>query len=136
MNEQTPFPGIRYAFVALLILFLSILIIQSAFQTKTAANDVLAQATLRKISDVLEKYKKQNDVYPSSVHDLVLEEPPYLLKTYFEGVHHGFKFHYETSHNRYEITATPASPRSGTKTFIITTGGHLKQKGSVFNPKK
>lgn len=129
MDDQNPFPGIKYSSIALVIIFLSILLIQSAFQTKTAANDVMAQAILRKISDVLEKYKKQNDAYPPSVHDLVLEEPPYLLKTYFEGVHHGFKFHYESSDDAYEIIAIPVSPRSGRKTFTITTGGHLKQKG-------
>lgn len=128
MNDQSPFPRIRYAFITLLIIFLSVLLIQSAFQTKTAANDVMAQAVLRKISDVLEQYKKQNDVYPSSIHDFILEEPPYFLKAYFEGVHYGFKFHHEISNDAYRIAATPVSPRGGTKAFIITTGGHLRQK--------
>lgn len=117
---------IKFLFILVIVILAGILIVQSALQTKIAANDVMAQTILRKISNALEEYKAKNDIFPSSVENLIGTEPPYTMKIYFDGTHYGFNFTYDLSSHDYMITAIPVSETSGTASYAITTGGHFK----------
>ncbi len=117
---------LRYGVISTALLIITLLTFQSIFKAKTAANDVMAQTILRTISNSLEQHKTQYRVYPSSIEDLVIDTPPFYVKLYFEGIHHGFTFNHEITDYDYLITATPASPSSGTATFQITTGGQFQ----------
>src|SRR3990170_1176143 len=98
---------LRYGAVSTVLLIITLLTFQNIFKAKTAANDVMAQTILRTISNSLEHYKNQYHVYPSSLEDMVIDTPPFYVKLYFEGVHHGFTFDHEITNYDYLITATP-----------------------------
>ncbi len=115
----------RYAVVGIILFMITVVTIQNIFNSRTAANDVMAQTILKKISIVLEDYRTKNGTYPSSLDQFVIEEKPYFLKNYFSGIHSGFNFQHEISDQDYTITATPVSRSSGTQSYTITTGGRI-----------
>lgn len=117
---------LRYGLTALALFVITVLMFQNVFTAKTAANDVMAQSILRKISDALENSKSQQGVYPASLEGIIISEKPFFLKAYFEGVYHGFTFHYEISSDAYTITAAPVSPSTGSRSYTITTGGQFR----------
>lgn len=117
---------LRYGLAGIAILILSILTIHGLLKAKTAANDVMAQAILRKVANTLENYYAAHRVYPSSVDGLVTHEKPFLIKAYFDGVHQGFTFNYAISDESYTVTATPVSSSAGTRSYTIATGGQFR----------
>ena len=117
---------LKYGLVGIALLLLSALTIQSILKAKTAANDVMAQAILRKIANTLENYYAAHRTYTSSLESFVISEKPFFLKAYFEGVHSGFTFDYAISEESYTVTAAPASSSSGTRTYTIVTGGQFR----------
>ncbi len=117
---------LKYGLAGIALLILSILTVQSLFKAKTAANDIMAQAILRKVANTLENYYAAHRIYPSSLESLVINEKPFLIKAYFEDVHQGFTFNYAISDESYTVTATPVSSSAGTRSFTITTGGQFR----------
>lgn len=115
----------RYAVVGLILFVITVVTIQNIFNARTAANDVMAQTILKKISIALESYRSKNGIYPPNLDQIVIEEKPYFLKSYFSGIYSGFNFRHEISDQDYTITATPVSRSSGTQSYTITTGGRI-----------
>jgi hypothetical protein len=115
----------RYAVVGIVLFVITVVTIQNIFNARTAANDVMAQTILKKISLTLEDYRTKNGIYPSSLDQIVIEEKPYFLKNYFSGIHSGFNFQHKISDRDYTITATPVSRSNGSHSYTITTGGRL-----------
>ncbi len=115
----------RYAVVGLILFVITVVTVQNIFTARTAANDIMAQTILKKISLTLEDYRTKNGIYPQSLDQIVIDEKPYFLKNYFSGIYSGFNFQHEISDQDYIITAAPVSRSSGTRSYTITTGGRL-----------
>jgi len=94
-----------------------------------AANEALAQSTLRTISTALETYATVNmGDYPESMEDLINADPPYINKDYCEELISHYKYECELTKKSYLITASSDSQRPDKKIFSIMTGAVLNSE--------
>lgn len=110
--------------MAVIVILVSIAI-PNVLKARIAANDVVAQRTLKAIAAALENYVTINGLYPDSTDYLTNVTPPYLNKNFFAGTHVGFTFEVnEMTGYSYTISATPVVVGStGTTSYTIVTGG-------------
>ena len=117
---------VKTLLILILVLLLGLLTYQITSEVKSASDDVLAQATLRKISDSLENYRQSHGIYPRHIDQILIDEYPYKLAAYFQGVHHGFRYSYDIAEEQYTVSARPENQDAGAGvTYQIQTGGEL-----------
>ena len=98
---------------------------------RMSANDVLAQTTLKALSNSAEYYATTHESdYPGRIADLTQGEQAALARPYCdEGSISGLVYKCEMGVDGYVFTATPvAVGKTGSKTFVIKTGGILAEK--------
>lgn len=113
--------------VAILGLIAALVLLPNVLRSRLTANDSIAQAALKTISNALEIYMIKNDAYPPDTASLSAGVPPYLQTDFFDGQpHSGFTYTADTlTDYTYAITAAPLSASQGTRSFTISTGGVL-----------
>ena len=111
--------------VVLILSTLALLTIPAILRVRVNANESVARATLKTISNALETYMGVNSVYPPDPSPLILDLPAYVNDDYFVGVHNGYTFVYSGQASNYTVTAAPATSSSGTRSYTISTGGIL-----------
>jgi type II secretory pathway pseudopilin PulG len=120
--------------VVAIIALLAAIAIPNLLRQRITANESAAQATLRTISTAFETYAAAHDgQYPTDVGtQLITANPPYLNENYFTKCTaaapcSGYAYSPGTpAVTGYSITGRPTScTTSGTKSFIVTTGGVL-----------
>ncbi|HPB67980.1 MAG TPA: hypothetical protein PLT76_08340 [Candidatus Omnitrophota bacterium] len=117
---------IKMALFLILSFLLGLLTYQVISEVKSASDDVLAQAVLRKISGTLEDYHQSHGIYPRRIDQMMMEEYPYKIGVYFTGVHHGFRYTCDLSDDHYTISAHPDNaPEGAGITYSIKNGGEL-----------
>jgi len=117
---------IKMALFLIFFFLLGLLTYQILSEVKSASDDVLAQAILRKISGTLEDYRQSHGIYPRRIDQVIMEEYPYKVEAYFTGVHHGFRYTYDISEDQYTISAYPDDTEEGAGiTYSIKNGGEL-----------
>lgn len=113
--------------VAIIGIITALILMPNVLRSRLIANDAVAQATLKTISNALESYLSNNNAYPPDMNSLRTPTPPYLNTDYFDGnPHSGFTFEVTTlTGYAYAVTAVPVSSVQGTRSFTISTGGIL-----------
>jgi len=112
--------------VVLIIALLAAVAIPNLLRARAQANESVAQATLKGISNALEQYASIYNRYPSETSSLTEASPPFLPDDYFTGIHNGYEFEATLTDYSYTIMASP----NGTinfNTYTITTGGVLQE---------
>jgi len=114
--------------VAILGIVSAIVLLPNVLRNRISANDSIAQATLKTISNALETYMIVHGAYPTDTGSLLADAPPYLQTDFFDGQpHSGFNYTAGTlTGYTYAITAAPFSSSHGTRSFTMSTGGVLK----------
>jgi prepilin-type N-terminal cleavage/methylation domain-containing protein len=114
--------------VAILGIVSAIVLLPNVLRSRISANDSIAQATLKTISNSIEAYMIARNVYPADTDLLLADVPPYLQTDFFNGQpHSGFLYTVDVlTDYTYAITAAPLSASQGTRSFTMTTGGVLK----------
>jgi len=117
--------------VSIVILLASIAIPQ-LLRIKMTANESLARATLKTISTALENYAAANQqVYPSDISVLMLEEPPYLKRNYVaDSPLQGYNYTCGSlDAGSYSCQAEPVDCNvSGSKRYTIATAGVFSEE--------
>ncbi len=114
--------------VAILGIVAVIVLLPNVLRSRLNANDSIAQATLKTISNALESYTFVHTQYPNDTDLLLADAPPYLQTDFFDGQpHSGFVYTADTlTDYTYAITAAPFNVNQGTHSFTMSTGGVLK----------
>ncbi|MBI5149178.1 MAG: prepilin-type N-terminal cleavage/methylation domain-containing protein [Candidatus Omnitrophica bacterium] len=112
--------------VAIIAVISAVALLPNVLRSRLNANDAIAQATLKTISNSLENYMISNGAYPLDTGSLLNNAPPYLQTDFFDGQpHNGFMYTAALTGSTYVITATPVSASQGTRSFSISTGSVL-----------
>jgi len=100
----------------------------SVKNARVAANDALAQSTLRTLSTAAETYGVySNGRYPQTMSQLMESKPPFINTNYCDQSSSGYKFTCEMTDHSYLFTAIPDQlGETGTTTYTIRTGGILE----------
>jgi prepilin-type N-terminal cleavage/methylation domain-containing protein len=115
--------------VGILALIVSIAI-PHLIRTRITANEIVAEATLKSISNAFEMYASANaGTYPTAESQLISSDPPYLSRPYKDQIVRGYTYTYSKMEiDDYAVSASPSTPgRTGNKSYQITTGGVLSQ---------
>lgn len=114
--------------VGILGIVSAVVLLPNVLRSRLNANDSIAQATLKTISNALEAYMINNNAYPPDIDLLRAGVLPYLQTDFFDGQpHSGFTYSADTlTDYSYAVTATPVSAVQGTRSYTISTGGVLK----------
>jgi len=116
MNKRT-FTRTEIVLVGGIILLLNVMLVTNIVKTRFSANEVMAQAILRRISDALEQYSLTNKTYPSSMDQVLEANPPYINIDFFSGSHAGYNFTDALTDYSYSITATRSSGEQGKTSY-------------------
>ncbi len=114
--------------VVAIVGLLSAIAVPNFLRTKIAANDFLAESTVRDLSTAAEAYAAASGYYPEAIEELTNANPSYLNSRYCSETISGYYYSCYFSKSGYEFQASPVSlGTSGTKTFTIKTGGMLNK---------
>lgn len=115
---------IEVIIVTAVIVLLAAIAIPGILRSRMVANEALAKATLRSISNAVEMYMITNSAYPSSEADLIEPNasPPYLSRSYDNQTIKGYSYSYDFT-SGYVVSAAPQPcGRSGTQNFTLSQG--------------
>ena len=106
------------------------IILPSILGARESANEQVATASVRTISDALEAYATANNgKYPMSEFSLVDENVPYLSKSYDKQVIHGYRYLLELDTDSYRVVAKPEKcVNKWTKVITAVTGGVIQEE--------
>ncbi len=123
-NEGTTF--VETLMVIAIICLIAAVAIPNLLRARAEGNTTNARQTLKTVATALENYTIGNGTYPNDINDLITDNPPYLLKNYFNRPYSGYNFIVDSlSEYLYSVSAIPIGPETGTGSFTITTGGLL-----------
>jgi len=123
--DRNGFTLVEIIIVVAILGLLAAITLPNFLRNRVEANESIAKATLKAISNALETYISTNTVYPANTTALIGITPPYLNKDYFFGLQQGYTFTAVLSSYSYSITAIPINASQGTASFTITTAGVL-----------
>lgn len=126
-NSPRGFTIVEVMIVLAVIALLATLLIPNVMRVRHIANEAIAQTTLKTISTALESYANDNDQYPVDPNLLLSAIPSYLNADYFSGTHSGYTYAPLITNYSYQVTAAPVSSNTGTRTFLLSTGGVIQE---------
>ncbi len=126
-RHRRGFTLVEVMIVLMVIALLVTIAIPQILRVRLIANESIAQATLKTISNALETYANDTQEYPVDPNLLLTTTPTYLNSDYFTGTHSGYTYSPAITNYSYQVTATPVSPNTGSRTFAISTGGVLAE---------
>ena len=126
------FTLVEIMIVVAIIALLAAIAIPNLLRARVTANESAAQATLRTISTALETYAAANSGLYAPADGTTTDgylrspTPPYLNKSYCGATESGYAYGCTIDRATFSVTSRPTScTTSGTKSFLITTGGVL-----------
>lgn len=125
------FTLVEIMIVVAIIALLAAIAIPNLLRPRVAANEASAQATLRTLSTAAESYAASNSGdYPTAITDLTGATPKYLNEDYTSGTRQGYAFTCSWATTGYTCSGNASRCNTtGTKNYIITTGGVLTSSG-------
>ena len=126
-NIKRGFTLVEIMMVVVIIAILAAIAIPNLLRARVAANDAMAQSTLKAIGTAFENYMTVHGKYPDDTDTLLGDTPPYLNKDYFIGTHAGFTYSTTLGMYDYTVEADPViEHQTGTTAFTLTTGGVIQ----------
>ncbi|MDD4899684.1 MAG: hypothetical protein PHT31_04740 [Candidatus Omnitrophica bacterium] len=116
------FTIIEITTVVLVLMILVVIAVPSFLRSRSVANEGIAMANLKVLSDACQLYRTNKNIYPQSLSDLVppASNPTYIDPILASGTKQGYNFVYSRNDEGFSIRANPQS--LGRYYYIDETG--------------
>ncbi|MDD2752008.1 MAG: hypothetical protein PHN59_02645 [Candidatus Omnitrophica bacterium] len=103
------FTIIEITTVVLVLMILVVIAVPSFLRSRSVANEGVAMANLKVLSDACQLYHTNLNVYPQNLTDLTApaSNPPYIDSVLASGSKQGYNFVYIPNNNGFYINANP-----------------------------